>query len=746
MAIAMFSPVLIPSFAVSLCLLTSCSGESEPSAQGPAGARSQDAALPPEVGEDLLLRTRREKRVPGKPEWIHSLDLDGSGTRAVLVSTNSPGALMIWRGPGAETEGLIVGDYPLRPMPLWRGEGRAPLIGLASRREQSLVLYDLSEPGAPQTALELELDDLPMVIAEGVIDSRVGHELLVFTRNGSLLRVGEEGVRQKQQLASSWPRSAFVLEPDVGLVVGFQGSDRLEFYRASEGAQELEHRGGYQLPATARDLLGLDLDGDGDQELIAVAGDESGWIFGLRGSALFGAEAEPQEFATTAIPIRLRPLPDRGPAAWIVLAAKGVACEQWEMGPRGPQRFGFTIAGQTPVDTTLADYDGDGREDFWVANRDAHTISILRTDEGGPISPGMVKVGAFPNDIATGDIDGDGPHEAFVIDAKDLTISVLKNTGGRFVNMTRIRTGSSPRAVACVDIDGDQWLDLVWLERVFAETRLNVRLGDGQGGLHRPEEFEPLPFGVGARDFVVESFNGDPRRFLVAADPDGRRLLWTEVSREGARLLLSHRGELSLPHPPRAIASLRHDGVLRGIAVTMPVSVARSLVQVHVPLATDEGGISWRKVGETTISGYAVDIGTGDLDGDGTYDIVVLASDREGTVGARVAPLLLRGGNMLQLGLLKTGLRPQRVLAEDFTGDGLAEIFVANLDTHNVNAWLAVATEEGLAFRALDDVGAGVGCIALAVPDLNGDGISDLMVVDSANDGVSLIVNETQNE
>lgn len=737
-------PVMIPSLALSLFLFLGCSNGAEPGPQGTVGARSQDAALPPVTGHDLLLRTRREKRVPGKPEWIHAFDLDGSGAQAVLASTNSPGALMIWRGPGAPTEGFAVGDYPLRPTPLWRGEGRAPLVGVASRREHDLVLYDLSQPNEPRTALELELDDSPMVVAEGVLDAQQGHELLVFTRNGRLLRVVEEGLRHEQQLASSWPRSAFALEPEVGLVVGFQGNDRLELYRAARGGDELEHAGGYQLPATARDLLGLDLDGDGDQELIAVAGDEHGWIFGLGGAPLFGADAQPTTFQTTAIPIRLRPLPGRGPDAWAVLAGKGVAIELWEMSKRGPKRFGFTIAGQTPVDTTLADYDGDGRADFWIANRDAHTISVLRNDEGGPISPGTVNVGNFPNDIATGDLDGDGPHEAFVIDAKETTISVLAHKGGRFVRTSRIPTGPSPRAVVCVDIDGDAWLDLVWLERVFAETRLNVRLGDGQGGLHEPQDFEPVAFGIGARDFVVESFDGDPRRFLVAADPDSRRLLWGQVSREGARLQIAHRGELMLLHPPRAIATLLHGGVPRGIAVTMPVSATKSLVEVYAPGQLEGGDLAWRKMGETTISGYAVDIDTGDLDGDGTDDIVVLASDREGTVGARVAPILVQGGNMRQLGLLKTGLRPMRVLAQDLDGDGLADIFVANLDTHNVNAWLAVPTEKGLAFRALDDVGAGVGCIALAAPDLNGDGVPDLMVVDSANNGVSLIINETR--
>lgn len=730
--------------ALMLVLSCGCScGEEQPGAAlqvQPSQPTSSERSV---AVDDLLLRTRREKRVPGKPEWLHGIDVDGDGRQEVLASTNSPGAVLLWRTPQSAPETIPVGDFPLRPTPLFGKAGAGALVAVASRAESTLVLFDLSRAGAARAQLELELPDAPMVLAEGLLDSARGPELLVVTKHGRLVRVGAAGILGVQALDSRLPRCATVLEPGVGLVVGFQESDRLELYAARPGSDELEHRGGFELPGAPRDLLGQDLDGDGDLELIALEGDQGGWIFGLAGAQLFAAEPAPLGFKTTPIPLRLRPLSEASPPSWALLAAKGVACELWDWTARGPERRLFSYAGQSPADLLLADADGNGSADLWVANRDAHTLSLLRMGDGGPLQPAKIDVGTFPNDLATGDLDGDGLEEVFVIEAKDQTIAVVTRSEGGLRVGFRVPTGPSPRAVACVDLDGDGQRDLVWLERLYAGTQLNLRLGDGKGALVSPNEFQPLPLGVGARDFVVEGFNGEPHRTLVAADPEGRRLWWVQVRGEAGGLAVVQRGELALPSPPRSIASVHHQGTPRAVAVAMPIAGDRSLVQVWSPQSLSAGGLEWVAVGETTVSGVVEDLASGDLDGDGTWDLVVLCADSEGSVGGRVAPLLLRGGDLRPLGLMSTGLRPQRILAADLSGDGRAEIFVSNLDSHNVNAWLAQATETGVGFRPLDDVGAGVGCIALGSSDLDGDGDLDLLVVDSGNDGVSVILNDT---
>jgi len=152
--------------------------------------------------------------------------------------------------------------------------------------------------------------------------------------------------------------------------------------------------------------------------------------------------------------------------------------------------------------------------------------------------------------------------------------------------------------------------------------------------------------------------------------------------------------------------------------------------------------VSWAPLGEAAVPGFALDLSAADLDGDGTDDLTALCADRENSVRCRVTPVLVRGRRHEALPSLLTGLRAFRALAADLSGDGRAELFAANLDSHDVSAWMDAAGEGAPRYRSLPEIGAGVGCIALAAPDLDGDGDLDLLVVDSANDGVSVILND----
>ena len=692
---------------------------------------------------DLQLRTRREKRVPGKPEWIMNADVDGDGAREILSATNSPGALLLWREPHARHETIEVGDFPLRPVALVSADSRRELVAVASRATRDVKLLDLSRPSEPGTLWTEAFDDVPMVMTAGELDASRGQELFVVTSDGSLARGALDGSWTTQPSGESMPRCALVMGPELGLVIGFQSADTLDVFVASANGS-LERRARHSLPGTARDLLSLDVDGDGDEELIVVEGDHGGWVLGVGVNDPFDASAAPVPFHTTAIPIRLLPFSQDGPGNWAVLAAKSVAAEFWSWKDSAPKRRLFSYAGQTPMDFTLRDADDDGRPDLWIANRDAHRVSLLRLAPDGPLQPFKTHVGAFPNDIATGDLDGDGLDEVFVINAKDNDISVLaRNAKGALVARERVRTGPSPRAVLCGDVDQDGNRDLLWLAREPSGTRLHLKLGDGALGLKEPAGFKSLELGVGCRDMLLETFPGEPRAVLVATDQDGRKLLWTRASREGGKLAFETAMEMSLPGPPRALATLRFKGVARGIVVGVQLAVDRSMVLLYTPSVGADGSLSWDVQAKIELAGAVIDLATGDLDGDGIDDVSYLASDREGAIQGRFQPLLVKGARFEIAGSFPTGLLPQRILARDFSGNGLADVFVANLDSHNVNAWLTLSNDGAApSFKTLDDVGAGVGCIALGSLDFEGDGDEDLLVVDSANDGVSLILNE----
>ncbi len=718
--------------------------ETEPSREASAATRDSSESDPQlaSASIDLQLHTRREQEFLGSPEWLAHVDVDGDGVLEVIAATNSPGGLILWRDPQEAPERIAFGDFPLRPVSF------AGAVVVASRSDKTISFVDLSKPGAPRLIAKHELEDVPMVMVAGVLDPKRGEELIVACREGLIARGSQTNTWTSQRFNGSLPRCATILSPELDLVIGYQGSNALEVFRAG-AADELELRTRTVLPGTARDLLAMDVDGDGNKELLVVGGDHGGWILGPGTEDPFDKRAKGVEFETTAIPMRMMPLPeqrvgDETRSRWAVLAGKSVGLEIWNWTEDGPVRTSFSYAGQTPGDFLLQDGDGDGREDFWVANRDAHRVSLMRMGELGTIDPYLVRVGAFPNDLATGDLDGDGRPEVFVINAKDNDISVLVRGKDRpLFAKYRVPTGRSPRGVRSADINSDGHHDLLWLERRFDGTRLNLSLGDGKLDLKTPAEYKPFPMGIGCREFVVARFPVDKRPVLVAADQEGRKLIWTRVgSGEQGELTFEPLGELALPDPPRTIATLHAGGQARGVVVAMQKTRELSVVQLYTPNVSPEGLMAWELQAQIELPGAVLDIDTGDLDGNGIEDVLYLASDREGSVQGHVRPLMVQGAVLQPVGRFHTDLLPQRVLAKDFNGDGLAEIFVANLDSHNVNAWRTIQGPDGLSFVRLRDVGAGAGCIALGSMDYEGDGDEDLLVVDSANDGISLILNE----
>ncbi|NCR19475.1 MAG: hypothetical protein GPJ22_20640, partial [Microcystis aeruginosa LL13-03] len=174
----------------------------------------------------------------------------------------------------------------------------------------------------------------------------------------------------------------------------------------------------------------------------------------------------------------------------------------------------FTV-GTSPISVTVGDFNGDGKSDLAVANRDGNNVSVLLGTGTGSFGPATnFTVGNSPASVTVGDFNGDGKSDLAVANNSSNNVSVLLGTGtGSFGPATNFTVGSGPLSVTVGDFNGDGKSDLAVANRYG--NNVSVLLGTGTGSFGTATNFSvgSFPFSV-----TVGDFNGDGKSDLAVAN------------------------------------------------------------------------------------------------------------------------------------------------------------------------------------------------------------------------------------
>jgi VCBS repeat protein len=308
-----------------------------------------------------------------------------------------------------------------------------------------------------------------------------------------------------------------------------------------------------------------------------------------------------------------------------------------------------------------ADLNGDGRLDLALGSAQDRAVWLALGTAAGGLATQRAEfpVGGVPSAIAAGDLNGDGHPDLVVARTVDQTVGVLLNDGhGGFAPRVDYETAASPIAIALADLNGDGRLDVATADA--DRKAVSVRLNRGAGVLRRRDDYGTAigPVAVAAGDL-----NRDGNADLVTANRSGSVsvLLGRGDGTFAAKVDYAAAGAPS----SIALADFDRDGILDAA-----VGSSRTRGK-HVTLLLGRGDGSFRARRSFAARVYANRLVSGDLNGDGSPDLVF--SD-----GGALAAMLNRGDGTFQ-GPLWYG--PADTFAVgDFSGDGRLDLAGAWVD------------------------------------------------------------------
>jgi hypothetical protein len=446
---------------------------------------------------------------------------------------------------------------------------------------------------------------------------------------------------------------------------------------------------------------------------------------------------------------------------------------------QAPVRF---EAGSNPLAVVAGDFNGDGHRDLATADSTASAVDFLFGRGDGTFAPPVQRpVAAYPRALVGDDVNNDGRTDLVVATQFSRDTSILLGLGdGNFVSPDTISNEIHVTPLVA-DLNGDGAPDVAVINRA-GEILLRYGRPGAPGTFDPPVILDPDPLHAVRELALVRTGHG-----LILAALDTRDSALSFYSGGSGGTFTRAPG----PKIPGILPVRLASGDLNGDGRDDLVVAATGTNQVFVYLQQATGEFGPTPDYQSGVGVNPSAIALSDVDGDGRLDIVVtnqysgdvsvLLNDParpfcselrfragiglywvdqrdgrpvihtfQGSAGVvagrfdedKVTDLVVTNSGANSFSLLhgtglggflnpqaaqtfSTGVRPTAVVAGDFNGDGNLDVAILNEGSQDISVFLG---DGHGGFTAGDRLSAGNAPTGLALADVNGDAIPDLLV------------------
>jgi hypothetical protein len=394
-------------------------------------------------------------------------------------------------------------------------------------------------------------------------------------------------------------------------------------------------------------------------------------------------------------------------------------------------QFQYTT-GSTPVWIATGDFNGDGNIDMAVANQQGNTISVLLGEGNGGFSTHVdYPVEAFPTAVAALDLNNDGKPDLAVSSGNGNVVTVLWGNGdGTFSGQLNIGTGNIPYSVVIAQLTVNGQYDLV-VANSGADT-VSVIINNGNGTFQSRIDY---PAGAEPYSVATADFNGDGFLDLAVAASN-----CSPTCGPGSISIILGNGDGSFQPPVSYSTGTNSDPYSLLVADfngdNIPdIAVANYATNtVSVMLGVGDG--TFGAPIDTPVGREPASLASADFNGDGKMDLAV-ANFHDNTVTI----LLGNGNGTFQPAKTYTvGNGPVSVAVGKFNSRSNNWDLVVINETDN-DAGILLGNGNGtFQPQVVYPTGAGGNPLAVVVQDFNGDNIPDLAVADFHSEQVSVLL------